>query len=190
MEELVKKFKKLTTVQLFAKVEKAKGGDREAMLQVLELRGQDTSNWRLTIKEKSEPKEELPKGVYIEEPTVLTPDEEEILRKYEADNRPEDDDIAIRLRAEKEESKKQLIKEKVEEKVKSEKTKKVKREKTEEELSDFNFKVGDEIEFTPHKSTDKLKGIIKKVYKCKYTKNVYVVINSNKKNFLKRANAI
>lgn len=46
-EVLLNKVKKLTTPQLLAKVEKAKGEEKEAMISVLSSRGQDVSKWSI-----------------------------------------------------------------------------------------------------------------------------------------------
>jgi len=51
-ESLLKKYKKLTTVILLDKYKKLSGDDREACLQVLELRGKDTSDLRGVVEDK------------------------------------------------------------------------------------------------------------------------------------------
>ena len=50
-EDLLKKYKRQTTVQLLGKYKKLSGDDREACLQVLELRGKDTSDLRGVVED-------------------------------------------------------------------------------------------------------------------------------------------
>lgn len=45
MEELIKKFKKMTTVQLISKVEKSLSEEKDVILFILKNRGQDISKW-------------------------------------------------------------------------------------------------------------------------------------------------
>ena len=205
-EFLTKKYKKFGTANLLGALKNSKGIQKNVILEILSSRGQDISQYSFDkiedITDKLKPKEIISdRKFYIEESSILTPEEQTILNAYELDNdnvivdsdkEREEDDITIRIRAEKDELKAKVIEKQKKEKVVVKKTiiKKVIKPKVEEEVSDFNFKVGEEIEFFPNKSIDKIKGIIKKIYKCKHTKSVYLVISSNKKNFLKRANAI
>lgn len=81
MEELVKKMKKMTTAQLLAKVEKSKGEEKEAILKVLELRGQDVENLKEKVIGSDEP---VVKVYEMEQESPLTPDEQALVDAAEA----------------------------------------------------------------------------------------------------------
>lgn len=57
-------------------------------------------------------------------------------------------------------------------------------------LSDYDFKPGDEVIFTLFKTKEQVKGLVKKIYQCKFTGFVYMVISVNDKIVHKRANVV
>lgn len=88
MEELVKKFKKMTTAQLLVKRSKIKGEELEAVEKVLELRGQIIKKDEISEPEIVAPGEEeifdhkiSERTIYIEKPSLLSDEEKNILEK-------------------------------------------------------------------------------------------------------------
>ena len=88
------------------------------------------------------------------------------------------------------EEKKEVVEEKVQEPVvlKEKKQRVSKAEK--DNISDYDFKKGDEVSFLLFKTKEKVTGILKKIYQCKFTGVVYTIIEHNGKIVHKRANVI
>ncbi len=83
MEDLIKKTKKNTTVQLLKKVEKVSGEEFEAVIEVLKSRGQDVSKWVKEPEQVEEPTQEEPEQT---EESVKNEDEikAELIKKVDS----------------------------------------------------------------------------------------------------------
>lgn len=95
METIVKKFKKMTTVQLLEKADKLSGLELEACCEILSARGKDVSKWSDKVRVQ-EPEQEFIKTevgssiVYETAPEVLTKAEAKVLKVAESEQKVED----------------------------------------------------------------------------------------------------
>jgi len=95
MENFIKKFKKSGTAELLKRIEKLTGIEKQACAEVLAERGQDVSKWVVTTPEVKKEVKEIAAGTEIaptlfkpyeaEPETELTPAEEKLIKKAEAE---------------------------------------------------------------------------------------------------------